>query len=425
MTPDASPLHDALALLERVLAPGVRAELVDSFMRGGKGGSAVLGRLRRAMASHSLGAAGEGVALDKVVRRLDQRTRQDGFHVLHNWNPSTHRFTDDIVPVLMLERYERAVGARPVERVSVSLLLDYYLVHLLTLGAMRAWDDADPDSALERTHALLQALQGEHGSGHRFVADAETLVIYALSQFHPDEQAYDRQIERISGLRSTRQVAFARPSAGVLGAHLRWGFWLMYGRDVLSMRRDNVGDYPWLLRSVGTLLKEWVRAHEADEPAPDREGVVGALLQGLAADPWAFTGKVPDALTAHAGEHAEVRALLEAHVADLLTELEAHRPTKEAYAPLSLHFNFPHNALVAILSLALATGAPQPRPLNDLFERDREGGLVRLALDLTEYSGVVDRLGAQGARLVAYDPFSGMRSFTLTADTLRKAAAGG
>lgn len=421
MTPDASALHDALALLERVLAPGVRTALVDSFMRGDRGGSAALGRLRHAMASHTLGAAGAKTALDQVVRRLDQATRQDGFHVLNNWNPTTHRFTDDIVPVLMLERYERAVASRPAERAPIALLLDYYLLHLLTLCAMRAWDDADPDSTLDRTHALLEALQGEHGSGHRFVGDAETLVIYALSQFHPDEHAYDRQIERMAELRPSRQVAFARPSAGVLGAHLRWGFWLMYGRDVLSMRRDNVGDYPWLLRSVGTLLKEWVRSREADEPAERRAGVVGALLQGLAADPWAFTGKVPDALSAYVGEHAEVRALLTAHSANLVAELEAHRPTKEAYAPLSLHFNFPHNALVAILSIALATGAPQRRPLNDLFERDDEGGLVPLALALTEYSGVADRLGAHRARLVAYDAFSGMRSFTLTADTLRKA----
>ena len=424
MTPDVSALHDALALLERVLAPEARAELVDSFLRGDRGGSSALGRLRRAMASHTMSAAGGKLALDKVVRRLDQRTRQDGFHVLHNWNPGTHRFTDDVVPVLMLDRYRRATEARPPERGSIAVLLDYYLLHVLTLCAMRAWDDDDPDATLDRTHDLLARLQGEHGSGHRFVADAETLVIYALSQFHPDERAYDRQIERMAELRPSRQVAFARPSAAVLGAHLRWGFWLMYGRDVLSMRRDNVGDYPWLLRSVSTLLKEWARVREVDGPAEGREEVVGALLQGLAADPWAFTGRAPDPLDGHAGEHAEVRELLEAHAAELLADLEPHRPTKDAYAPLSLHFNFPHNALVAILSIALATGVPQPRPLNDLFGRDRDGGLVRLALDLTEYSGVVDRLGAHGARLVAYDPFSGMRSYTLTADTLRKASGG-
>jgi len=46
----------------------VRAELVDSFMRGDKGGTAALGRLRHAMAAHTLGAAaGEKVALDKAA----------------------------------------------------------------------------------------------------------------------------------------------------------------------------------------------------------------------------------------------------------------------------------------------------------------------------------------------------------------------
>ena len=134
---------------------------------------------------------------------------------------------------------------------------------------------------------LVERLQGPGGSGHHFVADAETLLIVALSQFHPEEQAYDRIIDKVHQLETGHQVSFARVSAAVLSAHLRWGFWLMYERDPVRMRRDNVGDYPWLLNSLLTLARAFVTSLDAGEGVDERAPLTQSLLQGLAADPYA------------------------------------------------------------------------------------------------------------------------------------------
>jgi hypothetical protein len=425
---DVTALLDAL---EVVLSGPRRREIVDVLGRRGDMNDG-LRRIRSAMSEHRF----EGLPGDfaRTVRRLDQRTRQDGFRVLHAWNHNTHRFTDDLVPVLMIDFFERSGVQDPEVAPTLSILLDYYFLHLLAVAAMRAWDTDDPAATLDRITGLLGQLQGADGSEHHFVADAETLMIYALSQFHPEEHAYDRIIEKTAVLPEAHEVAFARVSAAVLGAHLRWGFWLMYGRDVVRMRDDNVGDYPWLLYSVLVLLRAWAGMVEDEAREEERARVAGSLLLGLAADPWAFTGRPPPALEPYPDEYAEVRRLLEAHGPRLLDELESHRPAKDAYAPLSLHFNFPHNALVAIVTLALLEGRPQPLTLNDLFEEGEVGAepdgrnarvspesKEELARTLMAFSrGSPDRLGYRGAMLVAYDPLSALRTFSMTVDTIRK-----
>jgi hypothetical protein len=419
----ASTLDEATALLEAALAGTAREEIVDALL--GHGPSEALARLRRALRSHSFRTRSGTLDFERLTRKLDNRTRADGFRVLHSWNHRLHAFSDDVTPVLMLDYFVRAEVDEPDVRTVIAILIDYYFLHVLALCAMRCWDAADPDAALDRVTVLLETLQGPGGSGHRFLDDAETAIIYALSQFHPEEQAYDRFIDRFRALDVHRQTRFAMASASVLSCHLRWGFWLMYGRDVLRMRADNVGDYPWLLYSVATLMRAFVRGDDADPATgrPARDDVVDALLQGLAADPWAFTGKGPPALKEHRDEHAELRRLLVEHGSDLVDELEAHRPSKEAYSPLGLHFNFPHNTLVALVAMALIEGRPQTIPLNGLFVRDPGAakGTADLARAVMAYSGASpDRLGAHGARLVAYDALSGLRSFTMTVDALRE-----
>lgn len=427
----SDPARDVVALcdaLEGVLTGDGRARILDAVARKG-GLDHALRRLRTHMSAHAF--EGFDPETGKLVRRLDQRTRQDGFRVLHAWNHHTHRFTDDIVPVLLLDFFERAKVQEPDARVALAILLDWYFLHLLSLCAMRAWDTPDAGATLDRITRMVAELQGEHGSGHRFVADAETLVIYALSQFHPDEHAYDRVIEKVATLSERHRVDFCRVSAAVLGAHLRWGLWLMYGRDVARMRQDNVGDYPWLLYSVRTLLRAWADRLDAGgdaEPGAheERGRVLESLLLGLAADPWAFTGRPPPALADHAAEHEEVRALLQTHGARLIDDLESLRPQRDRYAPLSLHFNFPHNAVVAVVTLALLESRPQALPLNALFEPHLDTGPGEetqegLARALTAFSrGSPDRLGHRGAMLVAYDPLSAMRSYAMTIDAIGK-----
>jgi hypothetical protein len=395
------------------------------------------------MSSHGF----EGLSPDLVgtIDRMDRRTRGDGFRVLHSWNHTTHEFTDDLVPVLMIDFFERAGAEDPDARTTVSILLDYYFLHLLALAAMRAWDSEDPGAALDRVTRLLTLLQGPDGSGHRFVADAESLVMYALSQFHPEEQAYDRIIERVASLPRGHQIRFARVSAAVLGAHLRWGFWLMYERDIQRMRDDNVGDYPWLLWSVTTLLGAWVEIVDDPDPSEERSeerrAVAGSLLLALAADPWALGGRPPSALEPFGEMYAECRGLLESHGARLLEEMDAHRPAKDRYAPLALIFNFPHNALVAALTLALVEGRPRTLSLNDLFDEGGAGHNVpdagsagadmtpaerreHLARELMAFSlGSPDRLGYRGAPLVAYDPLTALRTYSMTMKALREGLA--
>lgn len=426
-TPDQD-LADVLDVLDAMLNGAVRGQIIHGVRSRGDV-SDWMARLRSAMSDHRFIAGDRRFDLAHAVRRLDVRTRKDGFRVLHSWNHRTHDFTDDVVPVLLIDFFLRAGPEDPDGGIVLAILLDYYFLHLLALCAMRAWDADDPDAALARVQDLLEALQGDDGSGHHFVGDAETLLIYALSQFHPEEQAYERIIARVAELGDDRRLAFARVSASVLSAHLRWGFWLMYGRDVVRMRADNVGDYPWLLESVLTLLHGWVDAAETGAPEEVRADIAEALLQGLAADPWAFTGSRPPALAGHTRACDEVQELLRSHGQRLLEDLERHRPTKTEYAPLAFHFNFPHNALIAVVTLALLEGRPQPLPLNALFTRESDdlpGGETQegLARTLMAFSqGSPDRLGHRGAVLVAYDPLSAMRSYSMTTKALREAYA--
>ena len=389
-----------------------------------------IGRLRSQFSRHRLRRAGAVSDLEGVVSRLDARTWADGFKVLNAWDHQTHEFTSDIVPVLMIDFLERVEapalrGDEEAGRTTAAILLDYYLLHLLALCATRIWDTPEPTAALGRLTRLVEHLQGPNGSGHHFVADAETLLIYALSQFHPEEQAYDRIIARVRLLESDRQIRFAQVSAAVLSAHLRWGFWLMYERDPVKMRRDNVGDYPWLLNSVRTLARAFVSSLESGETREERAPVTQALLQGLAADPYAFTGSPPAALSEFGDDYEELIAALRTHQEVILEEFEAQKPDKARYAPLALHFNFPHNTLVAIVTLALLEARPQPLTLNELFVPHFDTGVdesqEHLARTLMAFSrGSPDRLGYRGAMLVAYDPLSGLRSFTMTRDTLRR-----
>lgn len=408
--------------LDALLVDGVRSDLVERLSAGADANRS-LARLRKAMVEHEFGADPRDLA--KVIRKLDNRTRQDGFRVLHAWNHQSHTFSKDVVPALLLDFFLRAEVPDPDQKTTLAILTDYYLLHLLALCAMRVWDHADPDEALARVDGHLALLQGSGGSGHVFVDDAETLMIYALSQFHPEEQAYDRVIDRFSSMPLARRVRFANVSAAVLSAHLRWGFWLMYGRDVVRMRDDNVGDYPWLLWCTETLLDEFVAGGDRRE-----EALVG-LGQALAADPWLYQGSPPPALESIADRHAAVSALLREHAEGIASALEPTKPAKDRYSPWSLHFNFPHNVLVAITTLALLESRPRTLAINALFAEHIDGlpegedqeALARLLMAFS--AGSPDRLGRHGAMLVAYDPLSAMRSFSMTRDELLRLAPTG
>ena len=415
----AAPPEVVLRRLQRLLEGGTRTEILDHALQG-MGARAALDRLRESMARHRFQTPERSIDLADEVADLDRRTQEEGFHVLQAWAFREQRFTEDNIAVLMVD-FARNQSIE-ITRTTLSILLDHYFLHLLALLAMRIWDGGDPDGSLDGVGELLEHLQGEAGSGHQFVADAETLLVLAVSYFHPEEAAYDRLIERVRTLSPDHRTAFALPSAAALGSHLRWGLGVMYRWDIQRMRDDNVGDYPWLLFSVDTLVQAFAAGEGAQA---HRSRVVHGILNGLTSDPWAFLGSPPEALTSVAEDHAACRARILEHREALMEAVRAHRPSRDDYAPSAFLFNFPNNTLVAGVTVALLEDRPQRLPMNALFEvgGDEEADARRreLALRLMEYAGSSqDRLDAHGARLIMYAPRVATRCFNLALGALKK-----
>src|SRR5947209_3644713 len=124
---------------------------------------AALRALRAGMRGHLWKAGGARIDLGEVVAKYDRRARQEGFHVLHDWDGKADHVNDDIIPVDVLDYVIARRGAGPLDPAALAILLDYYFVHLLALFALRVWDEGDPDANLERVDALLHMLQGPDG----------------------------------------------------------------------------------------------------------------------------------------------------------------------------------------------------------------------------------------------------------------------
>jgi hypothetical protein len=402
----------ACDLLETVLNGEARGAILDAVESTPKAGDA-LARLRAGMRAHRFPTAASPVVMHRVVQALDQRTRREGFHVLESWDYRAHRFADDITPVLMLDRCAAAAGAPRYGRRTTAVLLDQYFLSLLGLLAVRAWDAGDPNANLDRVTRLVRALQAGGGSGQQFVDDAETLLLLAISHYHPEETAYDQLIQKVWTLDERHRLNVALACAASLGSHLRWGFRFMYKRDVALMRADNVVDYPWLLFAVFTLARQ-VGSGRTDGEAPEHEPVVEALLNALAADPWAFTATAPGALHAYPAEHAEVRARLRDDARTLLGAFERHRPHTGAYSPLGFQCNFLCNTLVAMVATALSDPTPRPS-LNGLFTATPLTGFApeereRYARTLMAYAGG-NGTHSNAPALIVYDPYEAIHSF--------------
>jgi hypothetical protein len=385
-----------------------------------------LRQLRASMRSHRFTSPGVPAALDRMVQSLDGRTRREGFHLLESWDYRAHRFSGDSIPVLMLDRCA-ARGIEPASRsAALGVLVDQYFMCVLGLLAARAWDEGDANANLDRITELLRAQSAARPGSSRVVDDAETLLLVAVSHYHPDEQAYDRLIDKVWTLDEAHQLNVALACAATMGSHLRWGFQYMYRRDVSRMRADNIADYPWLLFSIVTLMRAYCRIRDGRLPAANRDRIVEALVNGLSVDPWAFTGALPDGFRRYAELHRELRdCFCDLHV-ELLGEFEKHRPSPKAYTPIAFQCNFLCNAVVAIVDTAIASGAPHPT-LNALFAgygRDAATSdrLSAYSESLMAYA-VEHRTGASAADapLIVYDPFEGVHRFNETLRELQRA----
>jgi hypothetical protein len=415
---------DAMGRLESALLGDTRSGMLDAAMATGDPG-APLAHLRKAMHSHTFPTASGAIALRRMVDSLDARTQREGMHVLQGWDFVAHRFAKDSAPVLLLDYCATLGIPANRERAALAVLLDQYFLALLSLMAVRAWDEGDANDNLDRVSAALTALQGPGGSGHQFVVGAETLLMLAVSYYHPEEQGYGLLVQRAAALGAPHQQRFARSCATLLGAHLRWGLRFMYQRDIGRMRADNVADYPLLTFAIRTLAVAYDEMTDRAVVGAERDAVVEALLAGLSADPWAFADKLPAELSGNPDWHADARRLLSRHRGALLAEFASHQASPRRYSPLGFACNFPTNATVAMATLAVQ-GEAHP-PLNALFTREPdslppEQSAGRLAERLMQFAASdPTRLGAGGVPLLVYDPFDGAHCYNTTIRTLSSA----
>jgi hypothetical protein len=409
-------VREACEQIARVLAPDVRGAIFESMLVADDL-AASLAKLRRAMRSHAFPTHHRTHSLARAVQALDHRTRAEGLHVLESWDYVAHKFADQTVPVLMLDRCATsdAKGADTV----LSILLDQYFLSVLGLLVVRAWDDPHPDGVFDEVTRLLGMLGGSTG---RFVDDAATLLMLAVSHYHPHEAAYDALVDRIATLGDEQRLNFALACAPVMSGHFRWGLRFMYERDVGRLRDDNVVDYPWLLLAARTLVEAYC---SSTATSPPRAAIVEGLLSAVSADPWALTGKAPSCLRSRERDHATVRAALHERRDELLRDFESVRPAPKSYSPLGLEVNFLCNALVAMAMTAVAECAPHPS-LNALLAREQARGTSseereRYARSLMAYASGGAAAGAPA--LIVYDPYDAQHAFNITVQVLGNASA--
>jgi hypothetical protein len=351
------------------------------------------------------------VDLQKVARQFDYLARQDGFHVLNDWDGKANRLIEQTIPVDVLNY---VLARNETNARAPGILLDYYFVYLLALLSLRVWDEDDPNEGIEKLSRLLQFLQGQAGSGHRFAENAETLIFIATSHYETDETAYERLLTKVKTLDSAHQLEIALVHSALLASHLRYGFQAQYRRDLAEMRSDNAPDYPWLCSSLTTLIRTYASMREQGVFGTKRERIVEAILNGLSPDARAFVGRT------------EFGELFQQYKEDLLEEFDNLRPSGHAYSPMSFCFNFPHNVIKAAVVDACLRDEPQAVTLNDLLTgipRDAQAGepKERLAKRLTAYArSSPDMVRGRPTPAVVYDSNSGIRSFVKTTLKLKE-----
>lgn len=412
----------ACDLIEHALRDGLRPRILDALSAHDDFEDSA-SALRSAMRAHTFPTGAGPLRLQHIVHSFDGRTRRAGLHVLESWDYVAHRFVPEITPVLMLERV--ALDGVPAgrQRDALAVLLDHYFMSVLGLVVTRAWDEGDPNENLDRATTLLRALQDRDSGNCRFVDDAETLLLTAISHYHPDEHAYERLARDFDALTGIRRRRMVRACAAVLGGHLRWGLRYLYRRDIGRMHADNIVDYPFVIYGVLNLLRDFEAQRSAGDEALEQTRTMEALLNGISADPIFATGRTPPWLRSHREEHAEMRDRLLDNREALLGRLAAHQPSPRAYSPLGFDVNFLCNTVVAMVATAIAETGPHPS-LNALFTRfpqdaDTGAEAERFARALMRYA--VDQRVATEAPLIVYDPREAAHAFNMTTAALRQA----
>jgi hypothetical protein len=411
-------LTDAFSILEHALRETTRAEILDAVQRSRDSATAIA-RLRTRMREHAFPTSAAPIALDRIVHDLDRRTRAEGFHPLQSWDYRAHRFVDDPTAILMLNRVAGRGDSGVAERVVLSALLDQYFLWILGLLALRAWDGEDPNANLDRVTDLLRLLKPAREHGSALVEDAALLLLVAVSQYHPQEEAYSNLLDRVCSLDKAHRTRIAVFAAATLGGHLRWGFRFMYQHDYVRMRDDNVVDYPWLFFALETLLDRYGEVVDKGASDGDTAVITTALINALSADPWVLTDERSLSPQLHRQWRQRVGQRLSQCSSGLLTRITAHRPGAMGYSPLSFDCNYLHNLIVAMIDLA-TTKASAQESLDSLLTTADGDAIHALgsARRLARYAACTAQ-AVGGAALIAYDSFNGSKCFDAALDVLR------
>src|SRR5438128_4538095 len=142
--PPPTSFADACSLVDAALRGETRARLVADLSRLQPFGRA-LARLRDHLRANSF---------DAFLPQFDHRTRQEGFHALHDWDGKADQVVGDIIPVDMLDYVDRNRGEWQTDARGLAILLDYYYFHVLSLLALRIWDEGSADENLDRVGEL-------------------------------------------------------------------------------------------------------------------------------------------------------------------------------------------------------------------------------------------------------------------------------
>lgn len=416
----------ACQLVGSALRGSARRDIVADAVRAPNLGAALL-RLRDSMRANEFKSATPPVFLDRMIRTYDGRTRNEGFHVLNDWDGVSQQVNPDIIPVDVLHFLIEQRGTEPATAIELAILLDYYFAHILQLLSLRVWDDGDPDRNLDLVEDLLAELQGPNGSGQRFAADAETLLLIGTSHYELNERGFATLLVKVRTLNEAHQSRIGLGHAASMGCHLRFGFEAQCGRDTVALRDDNVADYPWLCFALAAVMREYDRQAAASPGSQAPSAVVTeALLNALTPDARAFVGAPPAVLSQSGADRAQFLELFTKHRQPLLAEFERHRPTDTAYSPLSFFFNFSHNVVKGTVVDALLWGEPWDLGLNDLLTGVPRAGVEAgsqqlLAATLMGYArSNPDRIRGQLMPVIVYDPQAGRRAFTIAMEKLQQ-----
>jgi len=416
---------EACAVIEQALDGGTRQQIVAEVSRSRDFRTALI-RLRDSMRSNVWKAGASEFHLGRTVRTYDSLTRQDGFHVMHDWDGIADRVNEDTIPVDVLNYLAEQRGGGETDAAVLSILLDYYFLHVLALLSLRVWDEGDADVRLRRLGRLLERLQGPNGSGQRFAANAETLLLIGTSHFEIDERGYDRLLARVKTLDLSHRTHVALGHAASMGSHLRFGFEATYARDTVIMRSDNVTDYPWLCFSLATLMREYSRMRAEGIGGPERDAIAEAVLNGLSPDARAFVRDAPAAPAPYETERAEFCELFRRHEQELLAEFERFRPSTTAYSPLSFFFNFSHNVVKGAVVDGLLRGKAWTLTLNDMLtgmscDEEQNAAKTALATTLMGYARAnPHRIRGRLMPVIVYDPAAGRRAFSIAIRKLKE-----